>query len=119
LFTVEEEIVVVARVVLPETARVPFDVSEDVAVIEPPVTLLEVRVVKKALIPERKEATRPVDVVVPLTFAVFALKLVMVPEAAVVVEKVEVPMTENFPVAVEEARSERKVVFSVQLDPFQ
>jgi hypothetical protein len=65
-------VVRVPRVVLPVTARVPLEVNDDVAVILPPVMELEVIVVMKALIAEKKEATRPVEVEVPVIFALVA-----------------------------------------------
>ena len=64
--------VVVARVEVPVTVRVPFETREEVAVIVPPVIVPDNRVEKTEDREEKKEATSPVVVVVPVTFTLFA-----------------------------------------------
>ena len=65
-------------VVCPDTLRVPFEVSEEVAVIEPPVIAPPESDVKNEVTPWMIEAIRPVVVVVAVTFKLLAK---MLPEA--------------------------------------
>jgi hypothetical protein len=85
-------IVVVARAEVPVTVSVPFDVNDEVAVIDPPVTVPLVRFVKNAVTPLRSEAKRLVVVALVAVKldveALVAAKLVVV--AFVVVELVAV-----------------------------
>ena len=62
----------VASVEVPVTASVPFVVSDEVAVIAPPVIDPEVMVLKKDVTPEMIVAISPVVVVVAVTFTLEA-----------------------------------------------
>ena len=90
------------RVDIPVTERVPFDESEEVAVIDPPVTEEEVRVVREAfvavtLVKNPDTAVTIVEkrlvVVAEVPIAERKLSEAIVEEAIVVVAKVEVPTT--------------------------
>ncbi len=104
LVTVPRVIVVVARVEVPRTVRVPFEVNDEVAVIDPPVKLLMV-----ALIAEKK-----------LEKKLVLVPLVEVSEVILVVAKVVVPRTISVPDAwILPSISEVNLVLSTHPDPPQ
>jgi hypothetical protein len=102
-------IVVVARVEVPVTVNVPFDVNEDVAVMFPLVSEENV-----AVIALRRVAKKLVDVA-------FVVELLIAEnDVAVVVASVEVPTTVSFPFVLRfPCASARKFKFSVHAVPFQ
>ena len=83
-------------VVCPVTFNVPFEVSDDVAVIEPPVIVPPVSAVKNEVTPCMMVAIRPVVVVVAVMFRLLAK---MLPEAVMLeveaFESVVCPVTES------------------------
>ena len=120
---VRSEMVVVARVVRP------FEINDEVAVIEPPVIVLDVSDVKNAVTPFRRVAKKLVDValvvdayvakkLVDVLFVV--VRLVIVPFVIVVVASVVVPSTAKRPdVVAFPCASTTKLRFSVHPEPFQ
>ena len=101
-------------VVCPVTFNVPFEVSDEVAVTEPPVIVPPVSAVKNEVTPCMMVAIRPVVVVVAVMFRLLAKMLpeavmleveafesvvcpVVVRFVTVVVESVEVPLTVRVP----------------------
>jgi hypothetical protein len=119
-------------VLCPVTESVPLETSEEVAVTEPPVTLPLVSEEKKPVTPCTMLAMRPVVVVVAVIFALvaFAWMRLLVPltvielalafprfvwpemvrSVAVVVARVDVPVTERVPF---EVRVEVAVIFPI------
>jgi hypothetical protein len=135
--------VVVASVEVPTTVSVPCEVRDDVAVIEPPVSVLIVAVtafnieakrfvevllivtddVAKRLVAEAfveiKLANEPVVALNISTLNVCAKISLAVKSVAVVVARVVVPNTVNRPVVVAAPASMRKFGFSTQALPLQ
>jgi hypothetical protein len=135
--------VVVASVEVPLTVSVPCEVRDDVAVIEPPVSVLIVAVtafnieakrfvevllivtddVAKRLVAEAfveiKLANEPVVALNISTLNVCAKISLAVKSVAVVVARVVVPNTVNRPVVVAAPASIRKFGFSTQALPLQ
>ena len=104
LVAVSAVIDVVANVEFPSAVKVPFEVSDEVAVIEPPVKVFIVPVTA-----ERKFAKKLVEV-----------PCVMVALPIVVVPRLVLPKTTKLPVEVEfPFRSTVNLLFSVQPLPFQ
>ena len=123
------EIVDDARDVRPDTVKVPFDVNEDVAVIDPLVSDEKIEV-----IPERRVAKKLVDVALVVdalvaanvvAVALVALNRVSVADAdvrseIVVVASVAVERTTSLPVVVAfPEASTTNAELAVQAEPFQ
>ena len=100
------------RLVLPVEVRL---VTEVEASVELPVMFNDA---KNAEVAERIEAKKEVEVALVVD-ELLAIKLVIIPLDMVVVANELNPVTVKLPVLVVEARSERKLVFSTQLSPFQ
>mgnify|MGYP003562854834 FL=1 len=112
-----EDEVALAKVVLPVAVKVVTEVEAKVALFE------TVMSVKNEVTAVRRVVKKLVEAKL-VEVALVLRSVVMVPDALVssvmvVVASVVLPVTEKLPAVVVEARSERKLVFSTQLTPFQ
>ena len=106
---VRSAIVVVANVDVPITLKVPFEVSDEVAVIEPPVIVSLVSEVKNAVTPFNSVAKR-LELVLLIVTRLFIKPLIAKRFVVVLLVVVELVVTRPVIVAVSDSKFEDTIV---------